>query len=102
MEQLKVGDQVVMNDKYRVSEANQGRIFTVRSEPQEIGGTVCVFLDDYRGAYAADGLTKLNPVKELTVEERQELETAHKVFCECLKMKQPEKDGMFNSGYSTT
>lgn len=98
MEQLKVGDQVVMNDRYRVSEANLGRIFTVRSEPQEIGGTVCVFLDDYRGAYAADGLTKLNPVKELTAEERQEFDEAHKVFCECLKMKQPEKNRMFNSG----
>ena len=40
----------------------------------------------------------MKQLKELTAEERQELDEAHKVFCECLKMKQPEKNRMFNSG----
>lgn len=61
-EEIKIGDYVTMNDRYRVSEKNKGRVFKVVSEPQDIGGTTCVFLDDYRGAYAADGLTKVHAV----------------------------------------
>ena len=57
MEKLKVGDFVTMNNNYHVSERNRGRIFEVESEPYEIGGTLCVKLKDWRGAYAADGLT---------------------------------------------
>lgn len=59
MENIKVGDYVKMNDKYRVAEKNKGVIFTVRSEPFEICGTTCVMLEDYRGGYALDGLTKV-------------------------------------------
>lgn len=56
---LKIGDKVIMNDKYRVSESKKGVIYEVRTEPREICGTICVFLKDYAGAYAADGLTKV-------------------------------------------
>ena len=53
---LKIGDKVIMNDKYYVSEQNKGKIFTVRTEPQKVCGKMCVWLEDYRGCYAADGL----------------------------------------------
>lgn len=53
---LKMGDKVVMNNKYRVSEANKGKIFIVRTEPQEICGTMSVWLKGYKGCYAVDGL----------------------------------------------
>ena len=59
MTKLKIGDKVKMNDKYRVSEKNKDRVFIVRSEPTMICGTECVFLEDYRGCYAMDGLTKV-------------------------------------------
>ena len=59
MEKLKIGDKVRMNDKYRVSEKNKERVFVVRSEPFAICGTECVLLEDYRGGYAVDGLTKI-------------------------------------------
>ncbi|MBQ8686107.1 MAG: hypothetical protein IJ514_08050 [Clostridia bacterium] len=55
---LKVGDIVFMNDKYKVPEGYQGQLFTVRSKVQDICGTPCVFLKNYTGAYAVDGLTK--------------------------------------------
>ena len=56
---LSVGDKVIMNDKYFVAEKNKGRVFEVISNPQDICGTECVFLKYYVGAYAADGLTKV-------------------------------------------
>lgn len=71
MEKLKIGDRVVMNDKYHVSDRNKGRVFEVESEPYEIGGTLCVKLKDWRGAYAADGLTlvkKESSKKQLIIE----------------------------------
>ena len=55
---FKVGDIVFMNDKYKVPERLQGQVFMVRSEVQDICGTPCVFLENYTGAYAVDGLTK--------------------------------------------
>lgn len=55
---LKVGDIVFMNDKYKVPERYQGQLFTVRSKVQDICGTPCVFLKNYTGAYAVNGLTK--------------------------------------------
>lgn len=58
-DKLKIGDEVIMNDRYRVSEKNKGKVFVVRSEPFEICGTECVLLEDYRGGYAMDGLTKV-------------------------------------------
>ena len=54
---MKIGDRVVMNDKYRVTESNKGKIFEVRSEPWDLCGTECVLLEGYRGGYAVDGLT---------------------------------------------
>lgn len=38
------------------------------------------------------------PIKELTSEEKQEIQNAHEIFCSCITMKQDEKDRMFNSG----
>ena len=55
---LKIGDMVVMNGRYHVSEKNKGKVFIVRSEPQEVSGTMCVWLDGYSGCYAVDGLDK--------------------------------------------
>jgi hypothetical protein len=59
MSNLKIGDKVTMNNKYWVAEKNKGVIFTVRSEPFDLCGTECVMLENYRGGYAADGLTKV-------------------------------------------
>lgn len=57
---LKQGDKVVMNDKYRVSDVNKGKEFIVKTVPQKVCGTLCVWLEGYRGCYAVDGLTKVN------------------------------------------
>lgn len=56
---LKVGDKVVMNDKYRVNEENKGKVWTVRSEPWDCCGTIVVLLKGKSGGYAVDGLTKV-------------------------------------------
>jgi hypothetical protein len=50
-------DNVKMNDKYYVSEQNKNKVFTVMTDPQEVCGTLCVWLEGYRGCYAEDGLT---------------------------------------------
>ena len=55
----KIGDKVVMTDKYYVSEENKGKIFTVRSEPWEVCGTTVVLLEGIRGGYAVDGLREV-------------------------------------------
>lgn len=57
---IKIGDKVIMNDKYWVSDKNKDVEFVVRSEPFDICGTECVMLKNYRGGYALDGLTKVN------------------------------------------
>jgi len=54
---LKPGDRVIMNDKYYVSEIYKEMTFVVRTEPQNVSGTMCVWLTGYKGCYAADGLT---------------------------------------------
>ena len=56
---LKVGDKVKMNNKYYVSEQNKDKVFTVKTEPQEVCGTLSVWLDGFRGCYAVDGLSKV-------------------------------------------
>ena len=56
-ENMEIGDSVIMNNKYRVTEENKGKIFTVRSESWDLCGTKCVLLEGYRGGYAVDGLT---------------------------------------------
>lgn len=53
---MKIGDKVVMNDKYYVSEENKGKVWTVRSEPWESCGTLIVLLEGKSGGYAVDGL----------------------------------------------
>lgn len=59
MSNLKPGDKVTMNNKYWVADKNKGVVFTVRSNPYDLCGTECVMLENYRGGYAADGLTKV-------------------------------------------
>lgn len=54
---VKKHDLVKMNNKYYVSEKNKDKVFKVITDQQEVCGTVCVWLDDFRGCYAADGLT---------------------------------------------
>ena len=56
---LKMGDKVVMNDNYYVSEKNRGRVFTVKSVPWNVCGTDVVKIDGIAGGYAVDGLTKV-------------------------------------------
>jgi len=53
---MKIGDKVVMNNKYRVSEENKGKVWTVRSEPWEVCGMLVVLLEGRSGGYAVDGL----------------------------------------------
>lgn len=47
---MKIGDQVIMNGNYYVPEKNRGKVFTVRSRPFMVCGTVCVLLEDYCGS----------------------------------------------------
>lgn len=53
---FKPGDKVIMNDNYRVSDANKGRVWTVRSDPWMCCGTLVVALEGKAGGYACDGL----------------------------------------------
>lgn len=53
---MKIGDKVVMNDKYYVSKASKGKVWTVRSEPWNCCGTTIVLLEGKSGGYAVDGL----------------------------------------------
>lgn len=57
---IQKGDKVIMNDKYYVSEKNKGKEYIVKTEPAEVGGTLSVWLDGFRGCYAVDGLTKVS------------------------------------------
>lgn len=57
---MKIGDEVIMNDKYHVSDKNRDKVFVVRSEPWNLCGTDCVLLEGYSGGYAVDGLTVVN------------------------------------------
>ena len=56
---MKIGDNVIMNNKYYVSDENKEKIFKVRSKVFTIGGTECMKLENYIGGYAVDGLTKI-------------------------------------------
>lgn len=56
---LKIGDKVKRNNQYCVPKDDKEKVYEVVTEPQEIGGTLCVFLKGYRCCYAVDGLTKV-------------------------------------------
>lgn len=56
MQTIKIGDKVVMNDNYFVSNQNKSKIWTVRSEPWDCCGTIVVLLEGRSGGYAVDGL----------------------------------------------
>lgn len=53
---MKIGDKVIMNDKYYVSAENRGKVWTVRSEPWKCSGQLVVLLEGKSGGYAVDGL----------------------------------------------
>lgn len=53
---MKIGYKVTMNNKYYVSEANKGKVWTVQSEPWNLCGTEVVLLEGKSGGYAVDGL----------------------------------------------
>lgn len=57
--ELKPGDKVIMNGRYTVYDDDVGEIFTVASEPWFCCGTKIVSLEGRHGAYAVDGLTKI-------------------------------------------
>lgn len=57
---MKKGDKVKMNDRYYVDQKNKDKIFTVRTSPKRAGGTLVVWLEDFSGCYAVDGLEKVN------------------------------------------
>ena len=56
MNNLKIGDKVIMNDKYWVNAENKGKVWTVDSEPWECCGTNVVKLKGKAGGYSVDGL----------------------------------------------
>lgn len=62
---MKTGDRVVMNGKYYVADKNMGKVFNVVAGPQEVCGTPCVWLEDYHGCYAADGLGPVDTKRHL-------------------------------------
>ena len=53
---MEIGDKVIMNDKYYVSEENKGKVWTVRSKPWVCCGQLVVLLNGKSGGYAVDGL----------------------------------------------
>ena len=53
---MKIGDKVRMNNKYYVSEDNKNKTFTIVIPPKMVCGVMCVWMKEYRGCYAADGL----------------------------------------------
>ena len=57
---IKIGDKVIMNDRYCVSNQNKGKVWTVCSEPWRCCGTLVVKLEGISGCYAADGLEVIN------------------------------------------
>lgn len=59
MTKLKIGDKVVMNDRYY--DKHQGEVFTIKAGPEMIGRKECFWLDGYDGAYCADGLDLYKP-----------------------------------------
>ena len=63
MNNIKIGDRVIMNNKYLVSEKDKGKTWTVRSNPWNCCGTIVVLLEGKSGGYAIDGL---NVVEERT------------------------------------
>lgn len=82
MTKLKIGDKVVMNDKYY--DKYKGKVFTIKAGPEIIGQTECFWLEGYSGAYCADGLdlykpsTNENWFNSLSTEEK-----AMVIICSC-------------------
>ena len=52
MADIKIGDRVIMNNKYLVSEKDKGKTWTVRSNPWNCCGTIVVLLEGKSGGYA--------------------------------------------------
>lgn len=60
--EMKMKDKVIRNDLSKVSDKNKGRVFTVKREPWDLCGMDCVFLEEYSGGYAVNGLTMVNGI----------------------------------------
>lgn len=56
---LNIGDKVIMNDNYHVSDKNKGKEFEVISNSWKLCGTEVIKLNGISGGYAVDGLTKV-------------------------------------------
>lgn len=72
---MTVGDRVIMNGNYYVPERNRGKVFTVRSRPFAVSGTLCVLLDGYPGGYAADGLSVVVKQEAIRLADKKDKET---------------------------
>lgn len=53
---IHVGDQVIMNNHYEVSNDHKGVIWTVTAGPKFINGKRCMQLKGYKDWYPVDGL----------------------------------------------
>ena len=60
---FKIGDRVIKNGKYKFSQDEIGKIWTVTSEMKEIAGTLYVWIDD-KIHYPCDGLTLIERNKQ--------------------------------------
>lgn len=77
---MKIGDKVVMNNKYRVSEENKGKVWTVRSEPWECCGTLVVLLEGKSGGYAVDGLDIVETTGLTEAEHNAVIEDINRIY----------------------
>lgn len=57
---FEIGDKVVMNENYYVSDENKNKVWIIRSKPWNCCGTEVVLLEGKSGGYALNGLS---PVK---------------------------------------
>ena len=63
---LQIGEECKRNDRYHVPDRYKNKVFTVIAGPQDVCGTICVWLEGVSGAYAMDGLTRVRTKKGAT------------------------------------
>lgn len=54
---FEIGDKVVMNENYYVSDENKNKVWIIRSKPWNCCGTDVILLEGKCGGYALNGLT---------------------------------------------